>query len=799
MNRGLLRVRLLAWAGIGLSLMAARALVAQGQPQPAPPLPADQPDRTIRSSSRSSGARSARPTWAAASTTSRSSKATRASSTWGSRRAASGRRTNNGTTWTPLFDSYPVSSIGDIAIAPSNPDIIYVGTGEPNNRQSSSFGAGVYKSTDAGKTLRPTSASRKRRPSRASSSHPKDPNIVYVAAVGHLFGPNPERGLYKTTDGGKTWTNTKFIDNDTGFTDVVMDPSNPNVLFAASYQRRRAAVGLQRRRAGQRHLENDRRGEDLDEADGQRPARQSDHRPHRPRHRALEAVDDLRVDRSRPERRHRRGRERRRDAGGAGAGRRRRRRTRTGPASARSEQERRLALRRRRQDVEVPVEPRRSLDVLQQDPRRSDQPGDRVPGRRAVLQDGRRRQDVAAPSTASRTAITTRSGSTRANNNHLLRRQRRRPRRHLRPGRDVGVRQHDGGSASSTRSAPTCGSRTTSAAGCRTTAAGAARARCAAANGILNSDWYRIGGGDGFYTQNDPTDWTTVYSESQDGEHEPARSADRQQHQHPAARAGWPRRRRRAGGEPGDAGPGAASRFRRRQAANVVPAAAAGHELSLLLEHAVHPVAAQPAHDLPRRRSAVPVVRPRRHLDGVAGSDEQHRPQRSADHGRRRHRADGVEARRRRVVQQHRHDQRIAARARASLWVGTNDGNVQVSRDGGHTWKNVVDKVPGVPKETHVSRVEASHFDAGTAYVTFDGHRTDDHKPYVFVTTDFGETWTSISANLPEGQRQRDPRRSEEPEPAVSRHRVRLLRLAERRARVEAVHERVCRRCASTT
>jgi hypothetical protein len=76
---------------------------------------------------------------------------------------------------------------------------------------------------------------------------------------------------------------------------------------------------------------------------------------------------------------------------------------------------------------------------------------------------------------------------------------------------------------------------------------------------------------------------------------------------------------------------------------------------------------------------------------------------------------------------------------------------VQVSRDGGLTWKNVVDKVPGVPKETHVSRVEASPFDAGGAYVTFDGHRTDDHHPYVFVTKDFGETWTSINGTLPAG------------------------------------------------
>ena len=85
------------------------------------------------------------------------------------------------------------------------------------------------------------------------------------------------------------------------------------------------------------------------------------------------------------------------------------------------------------------------------------------------------------------------------------------------------------------------------------------------------------------------------------------------------------------------------------------------------------------------------------------------------------------------------------------LWVGTNDGNVQVSRDGGATWKNVIEKVPGAPKEGHISRVEASHFDAGTAYLTIDNHRFDDHKPYVYKTTDFGETWTSITGNLPEG------------------------------------------------
>ena len=92
------------------------------------------------------------------------------------------------------------------------------------------------------------------------------------------------------------------------------------------------------------------------------------------------------------------------------------------------------------------------------------------------------------------------------------------------------------------------------------------------------------------------------------------------------------------------------------------------------------------------------------------------------------------------------------------IWVGTNDGNLQVSRDGGNTWKNVVDKVPGVPKETHVSRVEPSHYDAGHRVTSRStAHRTDDHKPYVFKTTDFGETWSSIARQPAAGQRQRDP------------------------------------------
>ncbi|MBK7601693.1 MAG: hypothetical protein IPJ07_25455 [Acidobacteria bacterium] len=150
---------------------------------------------------------------------------------------------NNGTTWDPLFDNQEVSSIGDVTLAPSNPDIVWVGTGEANNRQSSSWGNGVYKSTDGGKTWANMGLKDSHHIGRIVI-HPTNPDIVYVAAGGHLWGPNKERGLYKTSDGGKTWVNTKFIDENTGFTDVAMDPSDPNILYAAAYQRRRTAFGF---------------------------------------------------------------------------------------------------------------------------------------------------------------------------------------------------------------------------------------------------------------------------------------------------------------------------------------------------------------------------------------------------------------------------------------------------------------------------------------------------------------------------------------------------------------------------
>ncbi len=150
---------------------------------------------------------------------------------------------NGGMTWRARsFEDQLNPSIGDLALAPSNPSIIYAGTGEPNNRQSSSWGDGVYKSMDGGTTWAHVGLKESSHIGRIVV-HPTDPNIVYVAAQGGLWGPNKERGVYKSTDGGATWTQTLFIDQDTGANDIAIDPQSPNILYATTYQRRRTVFG----------------------------------------------------------------------------------------------------------------------------------------------------------------------------------------------------------------------------------------------------------------------------------------------------------------------------------------------------------------------------------------------------------------------------------------------------------------------------------------------------------------------------------------------------------------------------
>src|SRR6266571_3340049 len=153
------------------------------------------------------------------------------------------KTTNNGTTWESVFDKESVSTIGDIAIAPSDPSVVWVGTGEANNRQSSSWGDGAYKSVDGGLHWKQMGLKATRHIGRIVI-HPTNPDIIYVAALGHLWGSNSERGVFKTTDGGETWKKVLFVDDNTGATDIVMDPQDPQTLFAATYQHQRRAWGF---------------------------------------------------------------------------------------------------------------------------------------------------------------------------------------------------------------------------------------------------------------------------------------------------------------------------------------------------------------------------------------------------------------------------------------------------------------------------------------------------------------------------------------------------------------------------
>src|SRR5882762_10438262 len=153
------------------------------------------------------------------------------------------KTTNAGTTFRPVFDNEKCVSMGELAIAPSDTMQVWAGTGEEDSRNTISPGCGIFKSTDGGLTWKRTGLEKSGAIGRIVV-HPTNPNIVYVAALGQPWSPNPERGLYKTTDGGQTWQLIKFVSPQAGFVDVAMGPSNPEVLFAASWQRVRGPYFL---------------------------------------------------------------------------------------------------------------------------------------------------------------------------------------------------------------------------------------------------------------------------------------------------------------------------------------------------------------------------------------------------------------------------------------------------------------------------------------------------------------------------------------------------------------------------
>ncbi len=228
MQRFVLRavlIPVLAWLLAGVPARAAKPAVA-------PPAPLSDPQELAALEYRSIG-----PAWGG--------RATRATgvpgdpSTYYIATASGGiwKSTDGGFNWKPIFDDQPVSSIGSIAVAPSDPNVVYAGTGEANIRGNVAAGNGIYKSTDDGKSW--THVWKQEGQIGTMAVHPSNPDIAFAAVLGRAFGPNPERGVYRTRDGGRTWQQVLRKDADTGASDVALDPSNPNVVFAGLWQARR--------------------------------------------------------------------------------------------------------------------------------------------------------------------------------------------------------------------------------------------------------------------------------------------------------------------------------------------------------------------------------------------------------------------------------------------------------------------------------------------------------------------------------------------------------------------------------
>ncbi len=683
---------------------------------------------------------------------------------------------NNGTTFEPIFDTYSSASIGDIAIAPSDRDIVWVGTGEPNNRQSSSFGDGVYKSTDGGKTFTYMGLRETQTIARIVI-HPTNPDIVWLAAVGHLFGPNSERGVFKTQDGGRTWRRVLFVDENTGATDLVIDPSNPNTLFAATYQRRRTAWGFVGGGPGSGIWRSDDGGETWNRTTGNglpggtmgRIALDFSRSNPNVIYAQIEvAPDKLPVVAQR-------GRAGQGQGGTQGPG---------GGFGGAPPCPQTGVVQEARAEVEQPGAP----------PQQAQEPDPECSGIWRSNDKGRTWQFVANQNvrpmyfsqirvdpndenTVYTAGVQAYKSTDGGRTWRILRGMGHvdhhaiwinpKNSRHVMYGNDGSVDvSYDGGetweslrswavgqayhvSVDLRRPYYVCTGLQDNGSWC-----GPSSVR---SGPILNQDWYRVGGGDGFYTAVDPTDWTIVYSESQNG------NVNRYDLKTGEQRSIRPRAPLRPGQTPGGGAgqffqqlsPEEQERFRR---GNIVPPPPEGTQFRwnwntpiLISPHNPRLIYVGgnrlfKSYDRGDTWTMTPdltkaIDRDQREIMGQRGS--------LPACGRERvgrcilSKNDGVSA-----------WGTITTIAESPLvpgvlWVGTDDGNIQVSRDGGATWTEVGKNIPGGTKEYHISRIEASYFDPATAYVSVDGHRHDDLHPYVWVTRDYGATWTSIAGNLP--------------------------------------------------
>jgi photosystem II stability/assembly factor-like uncharacterized protein len=680
---------------------------------------------------------------------------------------------NNGTTFVPVFEEYATASIGDIAIHPTNPNIVYVGTGEANNRQTSSFGDGIYKTTDGGKTFTNIGLKETQTIARIVID-PRNPETVYVAAPGHLFGPNKERGIYKTTDGGKSWDLVKFVDEHTGFTDLVMDPSNSSVLYAASYQRRRSGCCFNGGGPGSAIWKSTDAGKSWTKliGNGLPPGTYGrialDVAKSNPNvvYAQIEAGED---NQPAPQGRGRGGQgggggggynwcnnagpDKGFGRGGRGGG---GQETQPQPQTAPALNNRTGGLFRSENKgagwLHVSNCNSRPMYFSQL---RVDPSNDKtvyvagLPWAKS-LDGGKMFVTLDAAGGG---------GSPNHVDQHALWIDPKNP-RHLLIGNDGGlsVSWDQGKTWDFVDTMATSLPYWVSAdmrrpyyvyVGLQDNGSWGGPSAKRGRGGIMNSDWFGIGGGDGFQTAVDPTDYNIVYTESQNGNTNrydlrtgqnrsirPQAPGGGRGAQVPTEEPETPTPQPQGGGGRGapnvlNARTGDQYRFNWN-----TPFLLSPHNPSMIWLGANRLFRSFNRGDtwLASEDLTKQVDRSKIAMMGIPGD----RTMLSKN--------DGVTA----------YSTIISISESPVLpgvvWAGTDDGNVQVSKDGGVTFTEVGKNIPGLPVN-HVywiSRIAASHFDAGTAYVAVDGHRDDDLKPYLFVTRDYGQAWQSLAGGLPQ-------------------------------------------------
>ncbi len=580
---------------------------------------------------------------------------------------------NAGVTWNPIFFNEATVSVGDVTIAQSHPEIIWVGTGEATCRNSVTIGDGVYKSIDGGKTWQNMGLKETRHISRIVIN-PGDPNIVYVAAMGHLWGPNEERGIYKTTDGGKTWKKVLYVNADTGFADLAMDPADSLILYAAAYEYRRLPYYFSSGGAGSGIYKTTDGGETW-----------------------------KRLTKDLPE-------------GFMG---------RIGLAVARSAPGVVYALVEHKEGGIWRSEDRGETWKRMCDPQTYRRVSTRPFYYSQIFVDPTNDKIVYVLSTGLHVSN---DGGQKFRaigggihpDHHALWINPSNP-LHLIEGNDGGIDiSYDGGKTwlpvQSMDLAEVyqvgydmrdpyyvyCGLQDNGSWGGPSATTDTA--------GIANDDWVSIGTGDGFYAQPDPNDPNTVYSNWQVNN---------------LYRYDW-RIGRSKIIKPIETLKKPPYRFNWNSPIHISP-----HDSSTVYTGGNFLFVSRD------RGYSWEIISPDLTTNDAAKLKDSGGPITLDNSG----------------AESHCTITTISESPvmKGVIWCGTDDGNLQLTRDGGKTWINIVTNIPGLPRGTWCSRVEASHFDAATAYVAFDGHRHDDYGTYVFKTTDFGKTWKSIKGNLPFG------------------------------------------------